>query len=79
MTAFRPLFFLALTATVLLSGCIVEETPCETGEGRCFGSRAIEYCLDGVWQEPEDCEPREMAGGLEIITYCYEDQGVCAP
>ncbi|MCO4769647.1 MAG: hypothetical protein KDA24_06410 [Deltaproteobacteria bacterium] len=78
MTASRLVFALSLLV-MLLGGCIVEEEPCETGQGRCFGTRSIEYCLDGVWQEPERCAPRQMAGGLEILTYCYEDQGVCAP
>lgn len=53
--------------------------PCEAGEVRCPTTRTIQYCLDGVWQDEEDCAPREAAGGLEITTYCYVDQGVCAP
>lgn len=56
----------------------VDET-CETGDVQCPTTRTIQYCQDGVWDEAETCPPRQGAGGLEIITYCYPDQGTCAP
>ena len=70
---------LLLITCLLLAGCVVEEGPCEDGSGRCFGNRMIEYCLDGEWQEPEDCPPFEVGGGQFIETVCYEEQARCAP
>ncbi len=56
-----------------------DDGPCEDDAVRCVGNSTIEYCLDGEWQGPEDCPPREFAGGPPVNTYCYEEQGVCAP
>lgn len=61
------------------AGCQPEDTACSPGAVRCPTDRSIEFCDDGVWAGPEACAPREGAGGLEITTYCYPDQGVCAP
>jgi hypothetical protein len=69
-----------LVLVALLCGCPTEfDEGCEDGQAQCVGTSVIQYCEDGLWGEEESCQPREVAGGLTIVTYCYEDQGVCAP
>ena len=71
----------ALLPLIVLLACVAEpdDDSCEAGDVRCPTTRTIQHCLDEVWDEPESCPPRTGAGGLEILTYCYPDQGVCAP
>ncbi len=71
---------LSVLPLLLLLGCEAPgDDSCGPDDVQCPTSRTIQYCLDGLWDEPEDCPPRQGAGGLEINTYCYQDQGVCAP
>lgn len=73
---------LALVLPLLLLLACVEgpdDETCEEDTVLCPTTRTIQYCVDGLWGEPETCPPRTGAGGLEIITYCYPDQGTCAP
>jgi len=69
-----------LLLVLLLAGCPSEgDGTCEEGAVQCPTNRTIMYCDAGVWGDEEACPPRQGAGGLEITTYCYPDQGVCAP
>ncbi len=54
-----------------------QDGPCEEGEAKCVDQRTIQYCVDGDWDEAEECPPEETNVGF-VTTYCFE-AGFCGP
>ena len=57
------------------------EGPCEVGDTQCVGTRSIQVCETGEWEEPQQCEPEVSTteGGftVELETWCTD--GYCRP
>ena len=70
---------LALMASLLVACPSEGDELCEDGEARCAGNDIIQYCYGDEWGEEEQCRAQDVGGGQTIPTYCYPDQGVCAP
>jgi len=77
----RPL---ALASLLLLAACgagpeqeegALSGECAEDGAVHCVSSSTIQYCLDGAWDEPEECPPEQVGSDfpVEVQTYCSED------